>query len=99
MSDNMDDKLIGATMPKFKVSSGDFEVVVDEKTLRAAGDFAIILHNKSNHPSNLGQLTLVEKLDSDSKATGDHIFISTKTLLDENTSGLGENTGQYSRIE
>jgi hypothetical protein len=91
---------MGANMPKFKVMSGEFEVVVNEKTLRKAGDLAIQLHNKSNHPSTLGELTLVEKLDRhSSQPTGDHIFISTQTLLDENTSGLGENTGQYSRIE
>lgn len=87
-------------MPKFKVMSGEFEVVVNEKTLRKAGDLAIQLHNKSNNPSVLGELTLVEKLDrQSSRPTGDHIFISTQVLIDQNTSGLGENSGQYSRIE
>jgi len=86
-------------MPKFKVMSGEFEVVVNEKTLRSAGDLAGQLHNKSNHPSKLGELTLVEKLNRQSQPTGDHIFISTQILLDENTAGLGGDTGQYSRIE
>lgn len=86
-------------MAKFKVMSGEFEIILDEKTLRKAGDLAVQLHNKSNHPSRLGELTLVERLDRHSQATGDHIFISTQILLDDNTAGLGENIGQYSRIQ
>jgi hypothetical protein len=91
---------MGANMPKFKVMSGEFEVVVNEKTPRKAGELAIQLHDKSKHPSLLGQLTLVEKLDRlTSKPIGDPFFISTQILLDEQTSGMGENSGQYSRIE
>lgn len=86
-------------MTKFKVTSGEFEIVLIEKTLRKAGELAIQLHNKSNHPSNLGELTLVEKLNRQSRRTGDHLFIYTQTLLDENTEGLGNDLGQYSRIE
>jgi hypothetical protein len=86
-------------MAKFKVTSGEFEVIVNETTLRKAGDFAVQLHSNSNHPSSLGELTLIEKLNRNSQPTGKHVFLSTQTLLDENTAGLGSDMGQYSRIE
>jgi len=87
-------------MPKFKVTSGEFEIVINEKTLRKAGDAAIQIHDKSKHPSLLGELTLVEKLDRQtSKPIGDPFFISTQILLDEHTSGMGQNIGQYSRTK
>ena len=84
---------------KFKVTSGEFEVVLDETSFRKAGAFAVRLHNCSNNPSSLGELTQVEKLDRNSQPTGKRSFISTQTLLDENTAGLGLDMGQYSRIQ
>lgn len=84
-------------MPKYRVLSGEFQVILEESTLRRAGDLAISLHDKSNHPSKLGELTLVEKLDRHSNPTGDHVFISTQNLLKANTAGVGEDCGQYSR--
>lgn len=86
-------------MPKFKVTSGEFEVIVQEKTLRKAGDLAIQLHDQSNHPSPLGPLTLVERLDRHSRPTGDHAFISTQHLINDNTEGMGGDHGQYSFIQ
>lgn len=84
---------------KFKVLSGDFEVVVSERTLRKAGDLAIRLHNESNHPSKLGIVTLIERLNQHSIPTGTYAFISTQHLIDDNTAGLGEKFGQYSHIK
>jgi hypothetical protein len=81
-------------MFKYRVLSGEFEIIIEESTLRKAGDAAIQVHNRSNHPSKLGELTLVEKLNRLSQRTGDHIFISTQILLDANTQ-----SGQYSRVE
>ena len=85
-------------MPRFKVTSGDFEVIVEEKNYRKAGDLAIMLHFKSNHPTHLGVLTLVQKLNKKSEVTGNHNFISTQHLINDNTSGLGESYGQYSKV-
>ena len=86
-------------MPKYKVTSGEFEIVVSEKTPRKAGDEAIRLHDESNHPSKLGDLTLIEKLDRNSQPTGEHAFISTQHLIADNTAGLGDNPNQYQREE
>lgn len=87
-------------MPKFKVMSGEFQIVIKEKTLRKAADSAIKIHNESNSSTSLGELTLVEKLNSkDSTQTGDHVFLSTQSLIDDNTLGLGEDKDQYSRIK
>jgi hypothetical protein len=86
-------------MPKFKVTSGEFEVIIEEKTFKKASNMAIQIHNQSNHPSSLGELTLVEKLNRYSRPTGDHVFLSTEILLSENTSGLGFDMGQYSRVK
>jgi hypothetical protein len=85
-------------MPKFKVTSGEFEVIVHEKTHRKAGDLAIQLHDQSNHPSKLGELTLIEKLDRQSQPTGDHAFVTTQHLIQDNTDGLGSDMGQYRRL-
>jgi hypothetical protein len=85
-------------MPKFKVSSGEFEVIVEEKTHRKAGDLAIQLHDESNHPSKLGEMTLIERLDHRSQPIGDHAFITTQHLIDDNTAGFGSELGQYRRL-
>lgn len=86
-------------MAKFRVTSGDFQVVVHEETPRRAGDLAIRLHDQSNHAGNLGEMTMVEELDDLSKPIhGQDSFISTHHLIKENTEGLGESTGQYVKI-
>lgn len=72
-------------MPRFRVTSGEFRVVVEEKNLRKAGDLAIQLHDESKLRTLLGQLTLVEQLDyQTAKPTGDHCFIVTQMLIDDN---------------
>lgn len=80
-------------MSKFKVSSGEFEVIVHETSLKKAGDLAIKLHNDSNHPSSLGELTLVEKLNRNNQMI-DHSFIMTQQLIDDNITD-----GNYCRID
>ena len=86
-------------MPKFKVTSGEFEVTVEEKTHRKAGDLAIQLHDKSNHPSKLGEFTLVEKLNRQGQSCGDTpSFIATQHLIDDNTAGFGRDDDQYHRV-
>lgn len=86
-------------MPKFKVSSGEYEVVVEEKTHRKAGDLAIQLHDESNHPGKLGEMTLIERLDRHGQPVqGDHAFITTQHLIRDNTAGFGNNDDQYSRV-
>ena len=83
-------------MPKFRVQSGEFDVIIDdEKTLRKAADRAIQLHDKSNNPRKLGLYTLVERLTAQSKKTDDHVFILTEHLIRDNTSGFGCDQGQY----
>ena len=86
-------------MPKFRVLSGEFDVTVEEPTHRRAGDLAIQLHDKSNHPSKLGEMTLVEKLDRQGQTCDDHVFITTQRLIADNTAGLGEANNQYQRLE
>ena len=83
-------------MPKYRVSSGDFEIIVQEKTFRKAADLAIQIHNESNSPKKLSLYTLMEKLDRQSVAV-DCAYIFTEFLLTENTDGLGEDPGQYSK--
>lgn len=83
-------------MPKFKVTSGEFEVIVYEKTPRKAGDKAIFLHNESNHSTKLGSITLVEQLDFQSNPTGDQRWIATMHLLDANSIVTGKGFGEYS---
>ena len=86
-------------MPKFKVTSGDFEVTVEEKTHRKAGDLAIRLHDESNHPGKLGDMTLIEKLDRRGRSCGElPNFIATQHLLDDNTAGFGNDSDQYHRV-
>lgn len=86
-------------MPKFKVTSGEFEVVVEEKTHRKAGDLAIKLHDESNHPGKLGDMTLIEKLDRQGRSCGEFPnFIATQHLLDDNTAGFGDRPDQYHRL-
>ena len=68
-------------MPKYRVVTGDFEVVVNEENFKKAGDLAVQLHNKSNHPSKLGVLTQIKKLNKSSKPTGQEEFFFTKNLL------------------
>lgn len=83
-------------MPKFKVTSGEFEVIVHEKTPQKAGDRAIFLHNESNHTTKLGTITLVELLDLQSNPTGDQRWIATMHLLDANSIITGNGVGEYS---
>lgn len=85
-------------MSKFRVTSGEFEVIVHEFSLKKAGDLAIKLHNDSNHPSELGELTLVEKINSSNKPVS-HLFLLTQNLINSNTNGMGDNCGQYQRID
>ena len=86
-------------MPKYRVQSGDFDVIVHESTPRKAGDLAIQLHDKSNNPNKLGIYTLVERLTRQSKPTSDHAFILTEHLIRDNTAGFGECEGQYLKEE
>lgn len=87
-------------MFKCKVSSGEFEIVVVEHSLREAANEAIRLHDQERHKSKLGDLTLVEELDSNNEPTGDHLFLGTKSLIERNTvEGYGTGQGQYSRDE
>jgi len=85
-------------MPKFKVSSGEFQVIVEGKTHRKAGDLAIQLHDESNHPSKLGEMTLIEKLNRQGQPTTDHAFITTQALISDNTAGFGDDLDQYRRL-
>lgn len=82
-------------MSKYKVISGEFQVIVHEATFGRAGDLAIKIHHESNSPFALGTLTLVEKLDQDSKSTDDMAFFGTETLI-SNRAEIGNGIGQYS---
>ena len=85
-------------MPKYRVSSGDFEIIVEEKNFRKAADLAIQIHNESNSPKKLSVYTLMEKLNKQS-LTVDCAYICTEFLLNENTDGLGNEPGQYRNEE
>lgn len=85
-------------MFKCKVSSGEFEIILDGHSLREAANDAIRLHDQRRESSRLGDLTLVEEVDKDNSPTGDHLFLSTKLLIEKNTSdGYGTGEGQYFR--
>lgn len=71
-------------MPKYRVSSGDFEIIVQEKNFRKAADLAIQIHNESNSRTKLSMYTLMERLDKQS-LTIDCAYIFTEFLLNENT--------------
>jgi hypothetical protein len=66
---------------KYKITSGEFQVIVHEKTLVAAGNLAIRLHGDSNHPSLLGDLILIEQLDKNSRRTGRGMISKTEQLI------------------
>jgi hypothetical protein len=83
-------------MMKYKVSSGEFELIVVENSLLEAANVAIQLHDARKHRSKLGDLTLVEELTHD-VPNGEHLFIGTKGLIEKNTQGFGDNLGQYTR--
>lgn len=83
-------------MPKFEVTSGDFKVIVSQKNAGKACEQAIFFHNESNHPTKLGLITSVQKLDFASNPTGDMEFIATCHLLQANSIDIGDDHGQYS---
>lgn len=84
-------------MARFKVLSGEYEIIVTEDTCRKAADLAIQRHNKLKNACKLGELTLVEKLDGMNQPDGEASFLCTQLLLEENTAGLGKQHGQYTR--
>jgi hypothetical protein len=84
-------------MPKYKVTSGDYQVIVEERTPRRAADMAVKVHNDSNQKSSLAVITMVEKLDRHSSPNGDATFFATVQLLEANTAGVGDGPNQYSR--
>lgn len=86
-------------MFRCKVSSGEFEIILVGHSLREAANEAIRLHDQQKEPTSLGDLTLVEEVDVDDSPTGDHLFLSTKMLIEKNTlEGYGTGDGQYSRF-
>lgn len=80
---------------KYKVTSGDFEVVIDKKTPRQAANAAIRLHNENKEITKLGTFTLIEPVEGESEP----VFLVTAQLIEANTSGFGDEDGQYSRKE
>ena len=81
-------------MPRFKVCSGGFEIVVQENSFNDAADIAIQIHNESNSTTELNELTMMENLE-----TGEIAYIGTRFLIDNHTAGFGKSTGQYSKID
>jgi hypothetical protein len=78
------------------VISGGFEIIIEEYNINEmeAMNLAMKMHNESNNPSELGEITMVEKLTRKSNPTGKFSFIHTKHLIDKNTF-----PGQYTTIE
>ena len=85
-------------MVRCKVSSGDFELVIVEHSLKEAANEAIRIHDSQRQTSKLGALTLVEELDANDSPTGEHLFLCTKSLIEQYTiDGFGTEDGQYHR--
>lgn len=87
-------------MAKFKVTSGEFEIIINASSYQKAANQAIMLHDCANSTRKLGELTMVEKLNNLSKRVGDEVFMATNYLILKNTmTGLGMNEGQYSHVD
>jgi len=85
-------------MVRCKVSCGEFEIVIVERSMKEAANKAIRIHDQDGHTSKLGDLTLVEELNANNDPTGEHLFLGTKVLIENNTSeGYGTGNGQYIR--
>ena len=84
-------------MPKYKITSGDFELSVFEGTPRKAADAAIRRHDICRLASCLGLITMVEKLDRNDHPTGNAFFFATEQLIEANTNGFGDGDDQYSK--
>ena len=80
-------------MPRYKVSSGDFEIVLeDEGTFENVANLAIQIHDESNSLTELNAFTMIEDL-----GTGEVLYIGTQVLINNQTAGFGANQGQYMR--
>lgn len=75
-------------MEKFRVKSGEFEIIVNEDSALKAGVLAIKLHYLSNNSNLLGELTLIALLNDDSDQVGDHSYFCTDSLI-------GKTNGSY----
>ena len=71
-------------MARFRVLCGEYEIIVNEETIRRAADLAIQRHDQSNNTALLGPLTLIQKLDG----VSDPYFIATNKLIKDNANGL-----------
>lgn len=67
-------------MPKYIVTSGDFEVTINRRTARMAARDAIALLKDSDEAIELGLMTGVCPADAESKA----LYLSTIVLMEEN---------------
>lgn len=85
-------------MVRCKVSSGEFEIILMQHSMREAANEAIRLHDKRASTSILGDLTLVEEVTEKNEPTGSHLFLGTKLLIEQNTVGYGVGRGQYTNI-
>lgn len=70
------------TMSKYRVCSGDYEVVVTEASVRAAAGLAIRLHNIRHCDSELGAFISVELWNS-GKYEEPFLLFTKKVLTDE----------------
>lgn len=86
------------TMPRFKVSSGELVLIVTEINHRKAGDLAIKIHDQKKNSCKLGKLTLIQELNNLNKPSNE-MFIATEHLIADNTGGVGEEDGQYTKLE
>lgn len=77
---------------KYRINSGDFEIIVQEQSFQGAANLAIQLYDISSKSKSkkLGLLTAVCCISSKNQET---TFFGTERLLANNTSG------NYSKIE
>lgn len=71
---------LAASMAMFKVSSGEYEIIVEEETVQKAGDLAIKLHDESNHHAKLSSWTSIHAIDSLSEIIGETFYVMTVQL-------------------
>lgn len=79
-------------MPKYKVTSGGFEIILQEETFENAAHLAIQIHDESNSIVELNEITMMENLD-----TSEVAYIGTQFLIESHTAGFGADRGQYMR--
>lgn len=66
-------------MDKYEIRSGEFAIIIQQKSDEAAALEAIALHYESMHHTSLGQLTMVKNKTKNSEA----LYFSTDSLIEE----------------